>query len=108
TFRLFRWRLRGNLWQGPGMESGGPLLCLLIDTSGSTSRGAFNAAVNAALPRILTAVERRDPARRICLASYGTGAEIRVPPAPAGRVPLLPALTTGGLSSLASGLRLAA
>jgi Mg-chelatase subunit ChlD len=90
------------------MESGGALLCLLIDISGSTSRASFNAAVNAALPRIRTAVERRDPARRICLASYGTSAEIRVPPIPAGQIDSFPALTAGGLSSLAAGLRLVA
>jgi uncharacterized protein YegL len=80
------------------------LLYLLIDTSGSTTRGHVNAGVNLALPGFVSAVEERHgPAGRFCLAAYGSEATVHVPLTRAVDVSLLPALPAAGLSSLAAG-----
>jgi len=86
-----------------------PLVYLLVDTSGSTVLHDVNAGCNLALPRIVQAIEAVAGAEaRVCLASYGTGATLRLPLTAVGDLVSLPGLVAEGLSSMAAGLRLVA
>lgn len=77
---------------------------VLIDSSGSTVRGGFAAACAQALPLLVDAAGRR-PGTGVSVLAYGTAARVLVRLSEPGNVRLIPAITPGGLSSLAAGLR---
>jgi len=83
------------------------ILYLLADTSGSTARNRFNDAWNQALPRLVDTIgDTAGLDTRICLMSYATEAQIRIPLACVEDIVAIPWMAPTGLSSLVAGLRL--